>query len=73
MYKSYKCCYNIVYMSEVNSNNKKNKELDPNNKERNLQEYNSDDKESKIQNERNQSKIQQEHKHTHNDNCSCGQ
>jgi len=27
-------------MSEVNDSNKKNKELDPNNKERNLQGYN---------------------------------
>jgi hypothetical protein len=61
-------------MSEVNSTNKKNKELDPNNKERNLQEYNSVyDRESESQNEQNQSKKQTEHEHVHDDSCSCGQ
>ncbi len=33
-------------MSENNISNKKNKELDPDNKERNLQEYNSNDKDT---------------------------
>jgi hypothetical protein len=57
-------------MSEVNSANKNNKELDPNNKERNLQEYNSvGDRKSESQNEQNQSKKQ----HIHDDSCSCSQ
>lgn len=56
-------------MSEDDSNNKKNKELDPNNKERNLQEYNSNDTDSESQKGQNQSQKQ----HIHDDSCSCGQ
>ena len=53
-------------MSEDNSNNKKNKELDPNNKERNLQEYNSNDTDSESQKGQNHSQKQ----HIHDDSCS---
>ena len=59
-------------MNEVNDSNKKNKELEPNNRERNLKEYSSDDREIEIQNTKSQSKIQQEQQHIHDDNCDCG-
>ncbi len=59
-------------MNEVNDSNKKNKELEPNNRERNLKEYNSDDREIEIQNAKSQSKSQQEQQHIHDDDCSCG-
>ncbi len=61
-------------MSENNANNKKNKELEPGNKERNLQEYNSNDKDINTENnnkldQRNNNKPAN---HNHDDNCSCG-
>ena len=60
-------------MSEVSNINKKNKELDPNNNEHNLQEYNSDDREIKSQNEKNQSqKQQQQQEHHDGHSCGCG-
>ncbi|MER5175086.1 MAG: hypothetical protein ABJB76_08025 [Candidatus Nitrosocosmicus sp.] len=59
-------------MSEEHSNNKKNKELDPNNKERNLKEYNSNDTIS-SQNGQNPSQKQDRQQHVHDDSCSCGQ
>jgi hypothetical protein len=58
-------------MSEDNLDNKKNKELDPSNKERNLQEYNSNDKDSKIQNGQNHFQKQQGQQHIHDENCGC--
>jgi hypothetical protein len=57
-------------MSEDNIDNKKNRELDPSNKERNLQEYNSNDKES-IQNGQNHSQKHQGQQHIHDENCGC--
>jgi len=59
-------------MNEVNESNKKNKEVDPNNKERNLQGYNIDNREIESQNEKNQTKKQQEQQHIHDDGCGCG-
>ncbi len=57
-------------MSESKSN--KNKELDPNNRERNLQEYNSEkidiDQDSAIK----QQKKQTDSQHTHDSSCGCG-
>jgi hypothetical protein len=60
-------------MSENNISNKKNKELDPNNDERNLQEYNSNDKDidADSQNGQDQSSKQQNTHHNQDDNCSC--
>jgi hypothetical protein len=58
-------------MIEDNIDNKKNKELDPGNKERNLQEYNSNDTTSEIQNGENHSQKQQEQQHIHDENCGC--
>jgi hypothetical protein len=62
-------------MSEDNTNNKKNKELEPNNRERNLQEYSSTDKDMDAE---NQSKLDQTNKkeinnHIHDNSCGCGQ
>ncbi len=64
-------------MSENNINGKKNKELDPNSKERNLQEYSSNDKDFNTENPKghDQSQKQRLHEHLdhdHRDNCNCG-
>ncbi len=40
-------------MSENSTNNKKNKELEPDNKERNLKEYESNDKDTHTENNNN--------------------
>jgi hypothetical protein len=64
-------------MSENNVKGKRNKELESNSKERNLQEYNSIDKDinPEIQNGQDQSQKQRPHEHIdhdHSDNCTCG-
>ena len=64
-------------MSENNTSGKKNKELDPNSKEHNLQEYNSNDKDFIPENKDGQDQSQKqrlhEHRdHDHSDNCNCG-
>ncbi len=56
-------------MSKDNIDNKKNKELDPSNKERNLQEYNSNDTKSEIKN----GQKQQGQQHIHDESCGCDQ
>ncbi|MBA3750450.1 MAG: hypothetical protein H0X03_06080 [Nitrosopumilus sp.] len=60
-------------MSENNFKNKKNKELDPNNDELNLQKYNSNDKDIDAGNQtgQNQSSKQQNTHHNHDDSCTC--
>jgi hypothetical protein len=65
-------------MSENNFKDKRNKELDPNSKERNLQEYNSNDKDFNPENQsgHDQSQKQKIHElqdHDHNNTCNCGQ
>jgi hypothetical protein len=57
-------------MSESNSN--KNKELDPNNRERNLQEYNSEKIDVKNDSTNKQQRKQSEHHDTHGSSCGCG-
>lgn len=57
-------------MSESDSN--KNKELDPNNRERNLQEYNSEKIDSDKDSTDKQRKKQDDSQHTHDNSCSCG-
>lgn len=57
-------------MSESNST--KNKELDPNNRERNLQEYNSEKIDLDKDSTNKQQKKQIESEHTHNSSCGCG-
>ena len=64
-------------MSENNINGKKNKELDPSSNERNLQEYNSNDKDFNTENPKGHDQPQKqrlhEHRdHDHSDNCNCG-
>ncbi len=61
-------------MSEVNAGNKKNKELEPDNKERNLQEYSSNDKgiDNGNRNEPNQANKKEIGSHSHDESCSCG-
>jgi hypothetical protein len=68
----------MLNMSENNLNGKRNKELDPTSKERNLQEYNSNDKDFNPENQsgHDQSQKQKMHEqqdHDHNDTCNCGQ
>lgn len=67
-------CYAILSMSEDNTTNKKNKELEPGNKERNLQEYSSSDKgiETGNKNEPNQANKKETGSHSHDESCSCG-
>jgi hypothetical protein len=67
-------CYGILSMSEGNTINKKNKELEPDNKERNLQEYSSNDKgiDTGNKNEPNQANKKEMDSHSHDEGCSCG-
>jgi hypothetical protein len=56
-------------MTTKETENKKNKELDPGSNERNLREYNSE-----TENEISQNKTSKEKDHVHadGDSCSCG-
>ncbi len=61
-------------MSEGNTINKKNKELEPDSKERNLQEYRSNDEgiDAGDKNGPNQANRKELVSHSHNEGCSCG-
>ena len=64
-------------MSEGNTTNKKNKELEPGNKERNLQEYSSNDKgidtgNKNEPNQANQANKKELNGHSHDGGCGCG-
>ena len=67
-------CYGILSMSQDNTTNKKNKELEPGNKERNLQEYSSNDKgiDTGNENEPSQAYKKETGNHSHDESCSCG-
>jgi hypothetical protein len=67
-------CYGILSMSEGNTINKKNKELEPDNKERNLQEYSSNDKgiDTGNKNEPTQTTKKELNSHSHGEGCGCG-
>ena len=54
-------------MSEENLKNNENKELESDNKDRNLKGYNSNDN-----NEENQKEHNKENQHMHDNSCSCG-
>lgn len=66
-------CYVILSMSEGNTIDKKNKELEPDNKERNLQEYSSNDKgvDTGNKNEPNRTNRKELDSHSHDEGCSC--
>ena len=67
-------CYGILSMSQDNTTNKKNKELEQGNKERNLQEYSSNDKGIDTGNENETSRANKKEigSHSHDESCGCG-
>lgn len=68
-------CYGTLSMSEEGDTiNKKNKELEPGNKERNLQEYSSNDKgiDTGNKNDSSQANKKGHDSHSHDESCSCG-